>query len=200
MVYLKATGMIHNTLFYYSRLNCLRGFDFKRGKVSRWSDSRTHCYFYNPLERKWLERAWFGKYGISWHIDKSIGALCFKLVLLNSEHTDQGNSWSAFPAHVVGELSCGSQPIAPTCVLCSWRFGQAVGWCMCATCFKLVASVRGGEREEEFLPCTVKIFPISFSAVFLNVRQKFIAGQPGARVTSIIQWNLYLADTVLSGQ
>ena len=28
----------------------------------------THCYFYNSLERKWLERSWFGKYGISWHI------------------------------------------------------------------------------------------------------------------------------------
>ena len=26
-----------------------------------------------------------------------------------------------------------------------------------------------------------------------------MAGQPGARVTSVIQWNLYLADTVLSG-
>ena len=48
------------------------------------------------------------------------------------------------------------------------------------------AIVRGGEREEEFLPCTVWIFPISFSAVFLKVRQKFMAGQPGARVKSII--------------
>ena len=28
----------------------------------------THCYFYNSLERKWLERSWFGKYGISWHV------------------------------------------------------------------------------------------------------------------------------------
>ena len=46
----------------------LSGFDFERGKVSRRSDSRTHCYFYNPLERKWLERAWFGKYDISWPI------------------------------------------------------------------------------------------------------------------------------------
>ena len=34
------------------------------GKVSRRSDF-THYYFYNSLERKWLECAWFGKYGIS---------------------------------------------------------------------------------------------------------------------------------------
>ena len=32
-------------------------------------------------------------------------------------HTDQGNSWSAFPAQVVGELPCGSQQTAPTCVV-----------------------------------------------------------------------------------
>ena len=68
VVYLKAARMIHNALFYYWRLNCLSGFDFELGKVSRGSDLRTHCYFYNPLERKWLERTWFGKYGISWHI------------------------------------------------------------------------------------------------------------------------------------
>ena len=46
---------------------CLSGFDFEHGKVSRRSDF-THCYFYNPLERKWLEHPWFGKYGISWHL------------------------------------------------------------------------------------------------------------------------------------
>ena len=56
--------MIHNVSFYYWHLNCLSGFDFERGKVSRRSDF-THCYFYNSLERKWLECAWFGKYGIS---------------------------------------------------------------------------------------------------------------------------------------
>ena len=35
-------------------------------------------------------------------------------------------------------------------VVWSLRFEQAVGWCMWGTCFKLVASVRGREREEEF--------------------------------------------------
>ena len=48
-------------------LKLLEWIDFERGKVSRRSDI-THCYFYNSLESKWLERAWFRKYGISWHI------------------------------------------------------------------------------------------------------------------------------------
>ena len=68
MVYLKTVRMIHIALFYFWRLNCLSGFDLERGKVSRRSDSRNQCYFYNPSERKWLEGAWFGKYGVSWHI------------------------------------------------------------------------------------------------------------------------------------
>ena len=51
--------MIHNVSFYYWRLNCLSGFDFERGKISRRSDF-THCYFYNSLDCKWLECAWYG--------------------------------------------------------------------------------------------------------------------------------------------
>ena len=110
-------------------------------------------------------------------------------------HTNQGNSWYAFPAHPVGGLRCGSQPIAPTCIVWSWRLkecfalalaekclwdtgspcslnrqlchadepqkgrnsypwlprcgwydcahvwgtGQAVGWCMCASCVNFVS-------------------------------------------------------------
>ena len=61
------TGGIRIASFYKRRLNCLNGFDFERGKVSRRSDY-TCRYFYNSLKRKWLERAWFEKYGISWHI------------------------------------------------------------------------------------------------------------------------------------
>ena len=33
--------------------------------------------------------------------------------------THTPNPWSAFPAQVVGELLCGSQPTAPTCVVWS---------------------------------------------------------------------------------
>ena len=33
--------------------------------------------------------------------------------------TELGNWWSAFPAHVVGELPCGSPPTAPTCFVWS---------------------------------------------------------------------------------
>ena len=64
VVYLKSARIIRNVSFYCRRLNCLSGFDFERGKVSRRTDF-THCYFYNSLEHKWLECAWFGKYGIS---------------------------------------------------------------------------------------------------------------------------------------
>ena len=38
-----------------------------------------------------------------------------------SWHIVHNNSWSTFPVHVVGELKCGSQPTAPTCVVWSWH-------------------------------------------------------------------------------
>ena len=37
---------------------------------------------------------------------------------LSKEHTC---TKPTFPAHVVGELPCGSQPTAPTCVVWSWH-------------------------------------------------------------------------------
>ena len=45
-------------------------------------------------------------------------------------------------------------------------------------------SVRGGEREEEFSSSHSIGLPISFSPVVLKVKQKFMTGQPGARVSS----------------
>ena len=39
-------------------------------------------------------------------------------------HTDQGNPWSAFPVHGVGELPYGSQLTTPTCVVWSWRLKE----------------------------------------------------------------------------
>ena len=40
---------------------------------------------------------------------------------IKARGTHTPNPWSAFPEHVVGELPCGSQPTAPTCVVWSWR-------------------------------------------------------------------------------
>ena len=42
----------------------------------------------------------------------------FRQIKARSTHTP--NPWSAFPAHVVGELLCGSQPTALTSVVWSW--------------------------------------------------------------------------------
>ena len=44
-----------------------------------------------------------------------------------------GNSWSTFPAHVLVELSCGSQPTAPTRVVWTYRL---------IDCFALSSAVR----------------------------------------------------------
>ena len=63
---LKAAQMIHNVSFYYWCLNCLSGFDFERGNISRHSDFTR--YFYHSLECEWLETSWFEKYDISCHI------------------------------------------------------------------------------------------------------------------------------------
>ena len=49
-------------------------------------------------------------------------------------HKDQGNSGSAFPVHVVGEVPCSSQPTAPTCVVWSWHLQE---------CFALASAVKG---------------------------------------------------------
>ena len=43
-----------------------------------------------------------------------------------SWHIVHNNSWSTFPVHVVGELKCGSQPTAPTCVMWSWSLLKGV--------------------------------------------------------------------------
>ena len=49
-----------------------------------------------------------------------------------------GNSWSTFPAYVVEELLCGSQPTAATCVVWSWRL---------IDCFALISTVTGFLRR-----------------------------------------------------
>ena len=55
-------------------------------------------------------------------------SLCSRTVLftifkrqIRARGTPTPNPWSAFPAHVMGELPCGSQPTAPTCVVWSWH-------------------------------------------------------------------------------
>ena len=48
--------------------------------------------------------------------------------------THTPNPWSVFPAYLVGELRCGFQPTAPTCVVWSWRL---------IDCFALTTAVGG---------------------------------------------------------
>ena len=63
--YSNAERMIHNALIF---LMTLKLFEWILLRTWKGFSDFTHCYFYNSLERKWLERSWFGKYGISWHI------------------------------------------------------------------------------------------------------------------------------------
>ena len=49
-------------------------------------------------------------------------------------HTDEGNSWFAFPAHAVGKLLCGSQPKAPIRVVWTGRLNE---------CFAFASTVKG---------------------------------------------------------
>ena len=49
-------------------------------------------------------------------------------------HTNQGNSWYAFPAHAVGGLRCDSQPIAPTCIVWSWRLKECFALALAEKC------------------------------------------------------------------
>ena len=65
-------------------------------------------------------------------------------------HTDQGNFWSVFSAHVVGELVCGCQPTAPTFIVWSWSSMD---------CFTFASAVKGfwrrfyPYRDQTTMPC-----------------------------------------------
>ena len=51
-------------------------------------------------------------------------SLSYSLSYLIYWHTDQHKCWSAVPVHAMGELPCGSQPTAPTCVVWSWHLKE----------------------------------------------------------------------------
>ena len=54
------------------------------------------------------------------YVVEQFSSLFSKDKLKQGAHTP--NPWSALPAHVVGELPCGSLPTAPTCVVLSWHW------------------------------------------------------------------------------
>ena len=58
---------------------------------------------------------------------------------------------TVFLAHVVGELPCGSQPTAPTCVVWSWRLIDG---------FALISASRGFE---------MLVYPVHYSNSFVTL-------------------------------
>ena len=90
----------------------IRPFSFTQDNLYATSDKNTNFNISKYLLRK---------VGIS-------NSLCRRTVKftifkrqIKARGTYTPNPLSPFPAHVVGELPCGSQPTSPTCVVWSWH-------------------------------------------------------------------------------
>ena len=75
-----------------------------------------------PSTRQACKESWYWKPEGNHGIERLQGIMVLLLLLHKIYgHTNGNWGWSTFPAHAVGELPCGSQPPAPTCVVWSRR-------------------------------------------------------------------------------